>query len=326
VSNDSSTLVGLRATSDFTQDTNYIQQALPAGSTTGAGGANGQSGALGMGQRASTGITTFNTFWQYLMPLLGAWVADAHWGRYKTISVALGIDIIGHIIVVISAIPPVITTQHGSLACLIIAILVIGFGTGGFKPNINPLIVEQIPTKHMQVITLESGERVIVDPAITISRVYNWFYLFINVGSLIGQLTMVYAEKYVGFYLAFLLPTCLLCLCPLVMWSGRKIYEKRPATGSVLGKAFRTWILAMKGRWSLNPWTTWKRLHSGDFWDSVKPSKLGERRPKWMTFDDAFVDELRRGFSACAVFCWYPIYWLTYSQRKPTQTRRPRVL
>ena len=43
--------------------TNYIQQPLPPGSHTGAGFANGQSGALGLGQRASTGLTTFYQFW-----------------------------------------------------------------------------------------------------------------------------------------------------------------------------------------------------------------------------------------------------------------------
>jgi hypothetical protein len=36
---------------------NFIQQPLPDGSSTGAGH-SGQSGALGMGQRASTGLTT----------------------------------------------------------------------------------------------------------------------------------------------------------------------------------------------------------------------------------------------------------------------------
>ena len=38
--------------------TNFIQQPLPAGSHTGAGGKNGQSGALDKGQRASTGNST----------------------------------------------------------------------------------------------------------------------------------------------------------------------------------------------------------------------------------------------------------------------------
>lgn len=35
--------------------TNFIQQPLPDGSRTGAGGRDGQSGALGKGQQASTG-------------------------------------------------------------------------------------------------------------------------------------------------------------------------------------------------------------------------------------------------------------------------------
>lgn len=36
---------------------NYIQRELPPGSTTGASGTNGTPGALGLGQRASTGLT-----------------------------------------------------------------------------------------------------------------------------------------------------------------------------------------------------------------------------------------------------------------------------
>jgi POT family proton-dependent oligopeptide transporter len=41
----------------------------------------------------------------------------------------------------------------------------------------------------------KSGEHVIVDPALTMSHVYMYFYLFLNVGALVGQITMVYAEK-----------------------------------------------------------------------------------------------------------------------------------
>ncbi|KAF5662877.1 proton-dependent oligopeptide transporter POT family [Fusarium denticulatum] len=269
--------------------TNFIQQKLPEGSTTGADPE--QPGALGMGQRASTGITTFNQFWQYFMPLLGAYIADQYWGRYKTISWALGIDIIGHIILIISAIPPVIGNQGGALGAMIVAIIVIGFGTGGFKPNVNPLIVEQLGEQYMHVKTLKSGERVIVDPA------------------------MVFAEKEVGFWLSYTLPTFMLCLCPLVMWLNRNKYERRPPGGSVLGQALKTWFLAQKGCWSINPFATWKNLHRDDFWEKVKPSNFShETRPKWMTFDDAWVDELSRGFNACAVFCWYPIFWLCYNQ------------
>ncbi|CAM1508353.1 Fc.00g052010.m01.CDS01 [Cosmosporella sp. VM-42] len=293
--------------------TNFIQQPLPEGSTTGSD--PDQPGALGMGQRASTGLTTFNQFWQYFMPLLGAYVADQYWGRFKTINAALGVDIIGHLFLIISAIPPVIKNKGGALGCMVLGILTIGFGTGGFKPNISPMIVEQLGDQHLHVKTLKSGERVIVDPAVTIERIYMWFYFFINVGALVGQLTMVYAEMHVGFYLSYTLPTIMLCLCPLVMWWGRKRYSRREPGGSVLGPAMKTWVLAQKGRWSVNPLQTWRNMHDGTFWENVKPSKFtDETRPKWMNFDDAWVDELRRGFAACAVFCWYPIFWLCYNQ------------
>ncbi|KAF6817289.1 oligopeptide transporter [Colletotrichum sojae] len=298
--------------------TNFVQQPLPPGSTTGRGidSPKGQPGALGMGQQASTGITTFNQFWQYFMPLFGAWVADKYWGRYKTICIAIAVDLVAHLVLISSAIPPVITkSKENSLSALLVGMIILGIASGGVKPNLSPLITEQLDIEHLTVRTLKSGERVVVDPAITVNRVYNWFYLFINIGALLGQISMVYAEKYVGFWLSFTLPTCMLAICPLVMWWGHGRYRDQPPSGSVLGPALRTFFFAQRGRWSINPVTTYRNMHDGTFWESVKPSRIDPAvRPSWMTFDDAWVDELRRGFAACAVFAWYPIYWLSYNQ------------
>lgn len=297
--------------------TNFIQQKLPEGSATGASYdiENGQAGALGMGQRTSFALTTFNSFWQYTMPLFGAWIADSFLGRYRTIGAALMVDILGHLILIVSGLPPVIKNPNGSLGAFVIGIVLMGVGTGGFKPNVNPLIVEQLDLERMVVRTLPSGERVIVDPAATASRVYHYFYLFINIGALCGQLAMVYCEHYVGFWLSYTLPTILLCFCPLVMLWGRRRYKRVPPQGSVLGRATKLFLLANKGRWSINPVKTYKQLHDGTFWESVKPSRFdATSRPKWMDFNDAWVDEVRRGFNACAVFLWYPLFWLCYNQ------------
>jgi proton-dependent oligopeptide transporter, POT family len=68
---------------------------------------------------------------------------------------------------------------------------------------------------------------------------------------------MVYAEQNVGFWLAFTLPTILFCFCPMVMFLCRNEYKRSPPTGSVMGKAFKLWVLAAKGRWSLNPIKTY---------------------------------------------------------------------
>lgn len=246
------------------------------------------------------------------MPLLGAYMADKYWGRYLTIQISNVIALVGHVILIFSAIPQVIVHPNGAIAAFSIGIVIMGIGVGGFKANISPLIAEQY-TEKMHVKTLASGERVIVDPAQTIGRIYLYFYLLINVGSLTGSIAMVFAEKYVGFWLSYLLPTFFLCFCLLVLYFAKKRYVLAPPQGSVLGKAVKLCGLTLKGQWSWNPSTFRKNVNSPDFWEKVKPSNISDK-PAWMTFDDAWVDEVRRGVSACKVFAWYPVYWLAYGQ------------
>ncbi|PYI13624.1 MFS peptide transporter [Aspergillus violaceofuscus CBS 115571] len=294
---------------------NFIQRPLPEGSTTGAthGVGNLVPGALGMGQQASTGLTLFNAFWSYIMPLAGAFMADQYWGRFRTIMFSIGAALVGHTILVVSAIPPVVKNPDGAIACFSIGLIVMGIGTGGFKSNISPLIAEQYREDTPFIKTLPSGERVIVDPSATVSRIYLYFYMMINIGSILGQVSMVYAERYVGFWLSYLLPTIMFTFCPTVLFLCRNKYYLVKPTGSVYLQAFRTWKLAMKGRWSLNPARIFQK-NPRPFWDSVKPSALGANRPEWMTFDDEWVDEVARGLKACKVFLWYPLYWLAYNQ------------
>jgi POT family proton-dependent oligopeptide transporter len=229
--------------------------------------------------------------------------------------VAIGLATIGHILIIIAAIPNVLVNETGALGSFIIGLLLFGSGVGLFKACISPLVAEQYEASHPRgYIRVEpSGERVIVDPGITISRVYMRYYMMINVGALAGQISMVYAEKYVGFWLSYLLPTILFVFCPLLMLALSKHYVKKPPQGDVVGKAFRLYGFAMRGQWSLNPVRTWNNLSSPNLWDGAKPSQL-ENKPAWMTFDDAWVDEVKRGVKACQVFLWLPIFWLPYGQ------------
>ncbi|CAI6273979.1 unnamed protein product [Periconia digitata] len=307
--------------------TNYVQQPLPAGQPTGRDpGSEGQPGALGMGQRAAFGITTFNSFWSYACPILGAIIADEYLGRFNTIFVAIAFSILGHILLVISALPTVLAGD-AAIAPFILGVIILGFGTGAFKANISPLVAEQYKqTKLRVVIDEKTGERVLSDPTITVSRIFMYFYMFINIGSLCGQISMVYVEKYVGFWCAFLLPTIMFCFCPVVLWFCRNKYERSPPTGSVLIRAFKLWRLAQKGKWSLNPVQTRRNLKAANFWEDVKPSHLGTSKPSWMTFDDAWVDQVARGLRACSCFGWIPIYWLSYNQMNNNLTSQAATL
>lgn len=77
------------------------------------------------------------------MPLIGAYMADQYWGRFKTIQISCAVALVGHVILIVSAIPPVIVHPNASITCFAIGIVIMGMGVGGFKSNISPLIAEQ---------------------------------------------------------------------------------------------------------------------------------------------------------------------------------------
>jgi len=62
-------------------------------------------------------------------PLLGAYIADSYWGRFKTICVAVVIALVGHVVLIISAVPGVIE-QKGATGAFVIALIIMGFGMG----------------------------------------------------------------------------------------------------------------------------------------------------------------------------------------------------
>jgi POT family proton-dependent oligopeptide transporter len=134
-------------------------------------------GALFKGKQVAFSLTTFNAFWVYTCPLLGAWIADTYLGRFKTIVYSVIVAEIGHLILVASSAPAVLDKPSTALGVFVLGVLIMGLGTGTFKPNISPLIAEQVPIEKMRV-EEQKGERVIVDPAATITRIYNYFYFF----------------------------------------------------------------------------------------------------------------------------------------------------
>lgn len=128
---------------------------------------------------------------------------------------------------------------------------------------------------------------------------------------------MVYAERYVGFYLSYLIPTVFFMVCLPVLWMCKKHYILKPPSGSVMAPAFKLFFKALGNGMSINPMATWRKWNDGTMWHAVKPSTLGSSAPAWYgkyNFDDAWVDEVARGFAACSVFFWVPIFWLAYRQ------------
>ncbi|KAJ6447341.1 hypothetical protein C8R45DRAFT_948587 [Mycena sanguinolenta] len=125
----------------------------------------------------------------------GAYIADVHLWRFNTICVAVIIALLGHIILIVAAVPGVVDHPDRVLAIFLVALFIMGLGTSLFKANIYPLVREQYKRTMPFVVLTHTGEQVVVDPALTVSRIYMYFYLTINLGSLLGQVLMTYSEK-----------------------------------------------------------------------------------------------------------------------------------
>lgn len=250
-------------------------------------------GALGLGQSTATALSYFFQFWCYVTPIFGAIVADTWLGRYKAICLFAGVYICGLLIIFITSLPFALDNGAG-LGGLIACMIVLGLGTGGIKSNVSPLIAEQYTETTMRIKTLPSGERVILDPAVTMQSIFNIFYWCINFGSL-SAIATTWMELKIDFWAAYLLPFCFFFIAIVVLVIGKNSYVVRPPKGSVLVEAGKALWIGIKNKGNL---------------DAAKPSVSGLNVP----WNDVFVDELRRGLVACRVFLFYPIYWLVYGQ------------
>lgn len=177
---------------------------------------------------------------------------------------------------------------------------------GIFKPNILPTVLDQYRHQHAYVKTLKNGERVIVDPELTINRISLIFYCFVNIGGFFPIAT-VYAEKRIGFWLAFLLPGIIYFLLPLgLLATYKKTYRVKPNRNEldVFFKIVRVAISRNKGRF-------WKE----SFFETAKPSVLARSgittwKNKPITWSDSVVEDVRRTLSACAMFLYFPVWYL----------------
>jgi dipeptide/tripeptide permease len=247
-------------------------------------------GALGYGQARATALTNLFQCWCYLTPVLGAVVADQWWGKYTTIKRFSAVYMVGIGILCASS----VSGRGFAGVGLVMAMGVIGLGTGGIKSNVSPLIAEQVTFTHAYVKMLK-GKPVLVDPGVTLQRVFMFFYTCINVGSVAALGTTV-LEKYVGFWAAYLVPLAVFGVGFAVLVKGRDKYIVKPPQGGVIGNCFRAlWIAVRNG---------------GDL-EKAKPSLQEQESVSW---DDKFIEELKIVLVACRVFLFFPVYWLTFSQ------------
>ncbi|OQN96831.1 hypothetical protein B0A48_17391 [Cryoendolithus antarcticus] len=282
---------------------NFMQFPLPEGGN-GAGapapGTEDTAGALGRGEQFSVAIGLLFLFLAYVIPIFGGWLADAKLGRFRTILIGVLICGVSHIIMIIGAIPSVLQAGH-AIGPFMLSLILLAIGAGIFKPNVAPTVLDQYQHQKSYTKVLASGEKVVVDPEVTVQRIMLYFYAFINVGAFFAIAT-TYSEKIVGYWLAFLLPAILYFSLPFLLWYLTNKLIKYPPDGSALTKVYKilkTAIVQSKG-------VVWKK----NFLDSAKPSRLAEQgtASSTVTWSERDVEDVKRTFSACGIFLYFVIY------------------
>ncbi|PNP44997.1 hypothetical protein TGAMA5MH_03412 [Trichoderma gamsii] len=279
----------------------FMQFPLPKGGN-GSGAVpksnpNGHAGALNQGLQFASAFSTLFTFLAYVFPILGAYIADTRLGRFKTIILGVVIGAVAHVIMIGGAAPSLLKAGKG-LAPFIVSFFTLAIGAGIFKPNVAPIVADQYKDQRQLIKTLKSGEKVIVDPETTIQRVFLIFYAAVNVGAFFAIAT-TYTEKYVGFWLSFLLPGIVYFLLPFLLLSiYKKIINKKPQ-GSEIVNFFKIIWASLR----YNKFQVWKK----DFWSAATPTKLSERGVQVGWTDRAVLD-VQRTMEACVIFLYFPVY------------------
>jgi POT family proton-dependent oligopeptide transporter len=132
-------------------------------------------GALGLGQAMATRIYCAFYLFYYGMPIVVAIIADSYLGRYATLVVSVLLYCLGCIVLTTSSLTVSLEKGWG-IPGLAVAMVLIGFGGGGFRAIIVPFIADQQTKTDPRLTTLKTGELVITDHQITLQYIYNLYY------------------------------------------------------------------------------------------------------------------------------------------------------
>lgn len=139
----------------------------------------------------------------YFFPVLGGWISDRFFGKYRTILWFSLIYCAG--LFLLAGMPDNRNAFYTGL-------FLIALGAGGIKPLVASFVGDQFDerTKHLA------------------KKVFDAFYWIINFGSFFGSFFMPIALATWGPQVAFGIPAILMIVATIVLWAGRNMYVMVP--------------------------------------------------------------------------------------------------
>ncbi|CAI8614374.1 unnamed protein product [Vicia faba] len=184
----------------------------------------------------------------WLMPLVGAYVADAYLGRYFTFVIASCIYLIGMCLLTLSVSlpslrPPECDEGVAFENCpkasplqkgvFFLALYIIVLGTGGTKPNISTMGADQFDDFDPKEKSYKFS-------------FFNWWYFSILIGVLFSTTFLVYIQDNIGWTLGYGLPTIGLAFSILVFLLGTPYYRHKLPQGSPMTRMVQVFVAAVR--------------------------------------------------------------------------------
>jgi dipeptide/tripeptide permease len=228
-------------------------------------------------QDYATNVIHLFGFVNYFMPLLGAWVSDRFWGRYRTILWISLFYCAGHGVLAMSDLFP---STEAKVWCLFLGLGLIAFGSGGIKPCVSAFMGDQFKPEQRHLLP----------------KAYAAFYWCINLGSTAAFLTIPLIRKEFGYSWAFGVPGIAMALATFVFWLGTKRYTMVPPSSQTKAAGFfRVLFHAFAYRQTRQP--------GQQFWDVARAR-----------FSAAEVDAARSVLPILGVFALIPVFWALFDQ------------
>ena len=141
----------------------------------------------------------------YFFPFLGAILADAVWGKYRTIILLSLVYCAGHV---------ALAVDHTRLG-LAVGLTLIAVGSGGIKPCVSANLGDQFSSSNARLLP----------------RAFSWFYFAINLGAFGSMLLTPWLLEHYGPGWAFGVPGLLMFLATGIFFAGRRQYVHIPPAG-----------------------------------------------------------------------------------------------
>ncbi|XP_059447880.1 protein NRT1/ PTR FAMILY 5.2-like [Corylus avellana] len=212
------------------------------------------------------------TIW--ITPILGAYIADAHLGRYWTFVIASVIYISGMSLLTFTVSLPSLRPPSCSqtnmencknastlqLAVFYGALYTLAVGTGGTKPNISTIGADQFDDFNPK----EKAHKL---------SFFNWWFFSIFLGTFFANTVLVWIQDNIGWTLGYGLPTLGLAISIAIFLAGSPFYRHKVPAGSPFTRMAKVIVAAIR-KWRVRIPDDPKELYELDLEEYAKKGKF----------------------------------------------------